>query len=269
MANELTGLQGMSVAGNIGQALASIRTAIVQLRGTLNAMRGGFRAAGVGIGSSVKSGIRAGIAGLNGVISSGVSSGMSAGVGPARSGGAQIGNSAKNAFQTSFKIAQIASMELQNATNALANGSGAFYSKVREIASQAVEEAKSAAGVQSPGHIAHMWGDEMGYSSMMIETRGKGIIGSIRKVTSNAVNAFNPNLTGQLGLSTPNLDASRLDAVRRMNQSTGLGQSQRPVAIHIGAGAIQLDARNLTTTESRQIMINALEGLDDIKNIDV
>ena len=39
--------------------------------------------------------------------------------------------------------------------------------------------------------------------------------------------------------------------------------------IIIGAGAIQLDARNLTTKESRQIMINALEGLEVVNGIDI
>ena len=37
--------------------------------------------------------------------------------------------------------------------------------------------------------------------------------------------------------------------------------------INIGEGAVQLDARNLTTKESRQVMINALEGLNTIKGI--
>ena len=269
VANELTGLQGMSVVGNIGQALASIRNAVIQLRGTLNAMRGGFRAAGVGIGSSVKNGIRAGIAGLNGVVASGVNAGMGAGVGPARAGGSRIGNSAKTAFQTSFKISQVASAELQYAIQALQNGSGAFYQTVRDIAAQAVQEAKDAAGQHSPGHIARMWGQEMDYSSMMLRQRGAGVIKSVKDVTSRAVRAFNPNLTSQLDFAGPAFDSSRLDAIRRMNQSSNLGQGQRPVSIHIGEGAIQLDARNLTTTESRQIMINALEGLDDIKGIDI
>ena len=37
--------------------------------------------------------------------------------------------------------------------------------------------------------------------------------------------------------------------------------------INIGAGAIQLDARNLTTKESKQIMINALEGLTTYETV--
>ena len=269
VAGQLSGLQGMTVAGNISQGLASVRAAIVQLRGTLNAMRGGFRAAGMGLGLSIKTGMRAGIAGLGGIISSIVGSSMRAGVGPARAGGSHMGTSGKTGFQSGFKLADVASAEVTNTVNAVRNGASALVSAVTDIANQAVQAAKDAAGVNSPGYIAHMWGDEMGYSSMMIETRGKGLVSSIRKVTSSAVNAFNPGLGSQLAFGSPTLDASRLDAVRRMNQSSGLGQGQRPVSIQIGEGAIQLDARNLTTTESRQVMINALEGLDDIKGIDV
>ena len=268
-ANALSGLQGASVAANMGQALASIRNAIVQLRATLNAMRGGFRSAGVGIGASLKSGIHAGIAGIGGVVASSVASGMSAGIGPAQSGGASIGNAGKSSFQSSFKISQVASAELQYASQALQSGAGAFYATVREIAAQAVQEAKDAAGQKSPGHIARMWGKEMDYSSMMLKQRGAGVVRTVRDVTSDAVKAFNPNIGSVLAFNSPELDASRLDSIRRMNQSSGLGKSQRPVAISIGEGAIQLDARNLTTTESRQIMINALEGLDDIKGIDI
>ena len=37
--------------------------------------------------------------------------------------------------------------------------------------------------------------------------------------------------------------------------------------INVGKGAIQLDARNLTTKESKQIMINALEGLTTAQSV--
>lgn len=266
-ANQLNSLSGVAMGGGIGAILANVRNAVVQLRATLAAMAGGFRSSGVAIGAGLRGGIAQGLAGLSGMVVARVSSGMAAGVGPATSGGARIGLSATNSFRNSFKIAQIASMELQNATNALANGSGAFYSKVREIAEQAVKEAKSAAGVASPGYIARMWGAEMGYSAMMIGDKGSQVISSIRNVTQSAVNSFDPNLANQLAFSTDSLGMGRLNGIRQMGQSTMTGNSQNPVSIIIGEGAIQLDARNLTTTESRQIMINALEGLDDIKEI--
>ena len=268
-ANKLNGLQGLQGGGGIGQALASVRSAIVQLRATLNAMRGGFRASGVGIGSSLKGGVRAGLAGLGGVIGAQVSSGMNAGVGPARSGGSRIGSGAKSSFQAAFKIAQVASDELNYAVQALQSGASALYSTVQDIASQAVQAAKDAAGQRSPGHIARMWGKEMDYSSMMLRTRGAGVIKAVREVTGSAVKAFGPVLPEELAFSSPQLDASRLDSLRRMNQSSTMGKTQRPVSIHIAEGAVQLDARNLTTTESRQVMINALEGLNDIQGIDI
>lgn len=44
-------------------------------------------------------------------------------------------------------------------------------------------------------------------------------------------------------------------------------QINRGHTINIGKGAIQLDARNLTTKESKQIMINALEGLTTYETV--
>ena len=48
---------------------------------------------------------------------------------------------------------------------------------------------------------------------------------------------------------------------------TNAGQVKNGHTINIGKGAIQLDARNLTTKESKQIMINALEGLTTYETV--
>ena len=100
---------------------------------------------------------------MPGTVVGAVASGVNAGVGPALSGGANIGNAGRSGFQSTFKIADVASAELNYAIQALQNGAGAFYSTVREIAQRAVQEAKDAAGQKSPGHIARMWGKEMDY----------------------------------------------------------------------------------------------------------
>lgn len=265
-AKQLHRLQGVSTGGGIGAILNSVRTAVVQLRGTLNSMRGGFRSSGVGIGTSLKSGIHEGLSGLGGIVSASVTSGMSAGVGPARSGGTQIGNGGKSAFQGSFKIAQVASAELQNAINALRNGAGGFYAVVREIAQKAVQEAKDASGQHSPGHIARMWGQEMVYSSQMVRERGSGLINAVRGVTSNVVKSWNGGLANRLRLG---MDTAMVNSLKEMTVKSTMGKKQRPLNIQIGEGAVQLDARNMTTKESQQVMLNALEGLDVIDGIDV
>ena len=266
VAGQLNGLQGLNVGGGIAAALASVRNAIIQLRATIMSMSGGFHAAGFNIGNSLRAGVQAGLAGLPGTVVGAVTSGVNAGVGPAQAGGANIGNAGRSGFQSTFKIADVASAELNYAIQALQNGSGAFYSTVREIAQRAVQEAKDAAGQKSPGHIARMWGKEMDYSSMMLRTRSAGVIRSVRDVTQSIVSAGTP-LSEAFGV--PELDMARINTLRNMNSRSRMGQTIRPVSITIGEGAVQLDARNLTTTESRQIMLNAIEGLDVIEGINV
>ena len=266
-AKQLNKLSGVTIGSDIGQILTNIRSALTQVRSTLNSMGGGFRATGVRIGSNVKAGVNQGLAGLNGTVTSKVSAGMNAGTGVARAGGARIGAAGKAGFQSQFKLAQIASSELTYATQALQNGSGAFIQVVHDIAEQAVQEAQNTIDQHSPGRIARMWGAEMGYSSMLINNEGQGVIRSIQDITRGAVDAFNPNLSSQLAFNSPDLNAGRLNAMRNLNNTQGNGQNQNPVTIIINEGAIKLDARNLTTTESRQIILNGLEGLEDIQGI--
>ena len=54
-----------------------------------------------------------------------------------------------------------------------------------------------------------------------------------------------------------------------MNRTGNLNNTNNPVNIIVGEGAVQLDARDLTVKESRQVMINALQGLGMIKNIEL
>ena len=72
------------------------------------------------------------------------------------------------------------------------------------------------------------------------------------------------------GFNTPPINHANLDTYRLAAGYNGTGAGNRNnTTIIISEGAIQLDARNLTTKESKQVLINALQGLDSIKNIDV
>ena len=57
--------------------------------------------------------------------------------------------------------------------------------------------------------------------------------------------------------------------MRTLTSTAQWGKSIQNVELHIHEGAVQLDTRNLTTRESKQIMINALEGLDAVTNINI
>lgn len=67
------------------------------------------------------------------------------------------------------------------------------------------------------------------------------------------------NTNGQQGQARANART-----VGNVNKNYNNARRNTGHTINVGAGAIQLDARNLTTKESRQVMINALEGLTSI-----
>lgn len=268
VATQLSGLGGMNVNEGITQALSSVNNAINQLRATLASASGGFMSSGIRIGSGLTNGVRAGVAPLPGVVVSRINSAAGAGAGAAWSGGARMGNSATRGFQSAFKIANIASAEVSYATQAIQNGTGAFVQAVGSMAEQAVQEAKNKLDQQSPGRIARMWGAEMGFSREQILSKGGGLIEGIGSITRKAISAGEGSINMGSAFTT-DFNANRLNSVNAMNKPSDMGKQQRPVNIIIGAGAIQLDARNLTTKESRQIMINALEGLEVVNGIDI
>ena len=268
VATQLSGLGGMNVNEGITQALSSVNNAINQLRATLASASGGFMSSGIQIGSGLTNGVRAGVARLPGVVVSSINSAAGAGAGAAWSGGARMGNSATRGFQSAFKIANIAGSEVSYATQAIQNGTGAFVQAVHDMAQQAVNEAKNTLDQHSPGHIARMWGSEMGFSASEVTNKGASLISSVRGITQKAVLAGQSNLNMNSAFNT-DMTTGRLNALNSMNQSSDMGKTQRPVSIVIGEGAVQLDARNLTTQESRQIMINAIEGLEMVNGVDV
>ena len=262
VATQLSGLGGMNVNEGITQALSSVNNAINQLRATLASASGGFMSSGIQIGSGLTNGVRAGVAPLPGVVVSSINSAAGAGAGAAGAGGARMGNSATRGFQSAFKIANIASSEVSFATQAIQNGTSAFVQAVGSMAEQAVQEAKSKLDQHSPGRIARMWGDEMGYSKQLVLNKGQGLVSGIRDITSGAVNAGQGSINMGSAFTT-DFDYARLNAVNTMGQGSNMGSSNGSVTINFAEGAVKLDAHNMTTKECRQIMINAMDGLSD------
>lgn len=267
-ASELSKLQGTTMGGGISAILNSVATAVRQLRATLSAMSGGFRANGVQIGSSLRGGIRAGMTGLNGVVTGAVASAGNSGKATGFTYGQGIGGRMKSGFQAQFKIASIVSAEMQNVVNAINSGGANAVSAISSVASQMVQEFRNKLDTHSPGIIANTTRDEMGYTTGYIVSQGKNVVSAVGNVARGMVNSFNPTLSASL---SGGFNQTQLDSARGMttNAISGGSNAYRPVNIIINEGAIQLDARNLTTKESRQVMINAIEGLDVVKGIDV
>ena len=268
-AKQLNGLKGTQGVGGISEVLSSVSSAVRKLRSTLNAMRGGFRSSGVGIGSSLKGGIKQGMNGLGATISGSVRSASGSGRAMGGTGGRGIGTAMVNGFKTTFKISTVINNEMTYSLQAIQNNQAGLVGAIGSLAQAMVDEAKSKFDQQSPGKIARMMGAEMDYGTQLINSRGAYTVNATRNMAQRIVSAFNPQLNNPLESMNTAMSLNRLTAVRNMSRGSDMGKQQRPVSIHIGEGAVQLDARNMTTTESRQLMINALEGLDVVNGVDV
>lgn len=268
---QLNSLSGMSLGG-VGSLLTAVTTTLAQLKATLSASAGGFYASGAAIGTSIVNGVRGGLAGLSGVVTSAVSSAINTGVGLGSSGGARIAQAINSGFSGALNLADTMSTEMDYVVDAVNNGISAAKSAAQSGAEEVVQAFKDGVNTGSPGDIAWTMYDEMWYTHDFIVSEGKYVAKAAKIVGQNVVKSFgNPSLGVQSGLDAFNSDyvVSQSGTIDTMLSTAPSRQDNRPVVLNIHEGAVKLDARNLTTKESKQVMINALEGMDCISNVNI
>ena len=272
--NQLNSLAGTSLNGGISSLLSSVTSAVNQTKTTLYSMSGGFYSAGVNIGQSITNGVRAGLSGLASIVSSTVSSAIASAVGVATSGGARLGQALTTGFKTNLKLADAMSTEMNYVVQAVNNGISSAKQAARNGAQDVVAEFKAGIETGSPGAMAWATYDEMGFIRDFIVSEGKHVVTAAKRLGQNIVTGFgdpslniggltDPLTSGQFNMGSLGIMETMLSTAPN---TSGIGQN---VEIHVHEGAVQLDARNLTTRESKQVMINALEGLDAISNVNI
>lgn len=267
---QLNSLAGTTLNGGIGALLTSVTNALNQLKTTLYAMSSGFYSAGVNIGLSIVNGVNTGLAPLSGITIARVASATNSAVGTGRSGGAKIGRAVTQGFKQNLKMAQAMKQEMSYVTQAVNNGISAAKTAARNGAQDVVAEFKRGIETGSPGAMAWATYDEMNYINDFIVSEGKNVVASAKRLGQNIVTGFgNPSLNVGLGSVPTDYNLEQLHGMRTLTSTAQWGKSIQNVELHIHEGAVQLDARNLTTRESKQIMINALEGLDAVTNINI
>lgn len=267
---QLNSLAGTTLNGGIGALLTSVTNALNQLKTTLYAMSGGFYSAGANIGLSIVNGVNTGLAPLSGITIARVASATNSAVGTGRSGGAKIGRAVTQGFKQNLKMAQAMKQEMSYVTQAVNNGISAAKTAARNGAQDVVAEFKRGIETGSPGAMAWATYDEMNYINDFIVSEGKNVVASAKRLGQNIVTGFgNPSLNVGLGSVPTDYNLEQLHGMRTLTSTAQWGKSTQNVELHIHEGAVQLDARNLTTRESKQIMINALEGLDAVTNINI
>lgn len=267
---QLNSLAGTTLNGGIGALLTSVTNALNQLKTTLYAMSSGFYSAGANIGLSIVNGVNTGLAPLSGITIARVASATNSAVGTGRSGGAKIGRAVTQGFKQNLKMAQAMKQEMSYVTQAVNNGISAAKTAARNGAQDVVAEFKRGIETGSPGAMAWATYDEMNYINDFIVSEGKNVVASAKRLGQNIVTGFgNPSLNVGLGSVPTDYNLEQLHGMGTLTSTAQWGKSIQNVELHIHEGAVQLDARNLTTRESKQIMINALEGLDAVTNINI
>lgn len=267
---QLNSLAGTTLNGGIGALLTSVTNALNQLKTTLYAMSGGFYSAGANIGLSIVNGVNTGLAPLSSITIARVASATNSAVGTGRSGGAKIGQAVTQGFKQNLKMAQAMKQEMSYVTQAVNNGISAAKTAARNGAQDVVAEFKRGIETGSPGAMAWATYDEMNYINDFIVSEGKNVVASAKRLGQNIVTGFgNPSLNVGLGNVPTDYNLEQLHGMGTLTSTAQWGKSTQNVELHIHEGAVQLDARNLTTRESKQIMINALEGLDAVTNINI
>lgn len=267
---QLNSLAGTTLNGGIGALLTSVTNALNQLKTTLYAMSGGFYSAGANIGLSIVNGVNTGLAPLSGITIARVASATNSAVGTGRSGGAKIGRAVTQGFKQNLKMAQAMKQEMSYVTQAVNNGISAAKTAARNGAQDVVAEFKRGIETGSPGAMAWATYDEMNYINDFIVSEGKNVVASAKRLGQNIVTGFgNPSLNVGLGSVPTDYNLEQLHGMGTLTSTAQWGKSTQNVELHIHEGAVQLDTRNLTTRESKQIMINALEGLDAVTNINI
>ena len=267
---QLNSLAGTTLNGGIGALLTSVTNALNQLKTTLYAMSSGFYSAGANIGLSIVNGVNTGLSPLSGITIARVASATNSAVGTGRSGGAKIGRAVTQGFKQNLKMAQAMKQEMSYVTQAVNNGISAAKTAARNGAQDVVAEFKRGIETGSPGAMAWATYDEMNYINDFIVSEGKNVVASAKRLGQNIVTGFgNPSLNVGLGSVPTDYNLEQLHGMRTLTSTAQWGKSIQNVELHIHEGAVQLDARNLTTRESKQIMINALEGLDAVTNINI
>lgn len=271
---ELNQLAGTSLNGGVSTLLTNVTNALNQLKATLAAMSGGFTASGILIGSSIVAGVQTGLSPLPSVVISSVSSATASAASTGWTGGSRIGTSVTNGFKSALKLASAMKTEMGYVKQAIDNGINAAKSAAESGAKEVVEAFKRGIETGSPGAMAWAMFDEMGYIRDFIVSEGKQVVSSARRLGQNIVDGFgSPALTidplSKLNGVNGSLTTEHIGSMETMMSRAPPAADNRPVSIYIYEGAVQLDARNLTTRESKQVLINALEGLDVVSSINL
>lgn len=269
-ATELAKLNEVAFDGAAADTmLGAIQTTLENVKSTLSAASG-FSDASVSIGSQIVNGINSGLAPLGGTIQGDVSSAINSAGSNALAGGSMLGRATSSGLKSSLQLKSIMETEVGYTLDAITSKEDDFYQagvKLGEAAKRGMESAKSI-NPGSPGNLAHIMIDEVGYILEAMTSKYGAAYNMAAGLGEAIYKGFgNPNLDIDTFMNNGQLTAEHIGALKTTISNAPDKTDNRPVTIIVQEGAIGIDARNYTTKEAQKLMITAFEGMDHIKNI--
>ena len=251
--------------------LGSIKTTLDNVKTTLSSASG-FSEPSVNIGSQIVNGVKSGISPLASTVQGAVSSAISSAGPQATSGGNTLGTNATNGMKSKLQLKSTMATEVGYALSAMTSRTQEFYNAGAALGRAANEgfQSQNAINPGSPGNLAHVMMDEVGYILDSMKSKYSTAKSIAAGLGSSIFQGFgNPNMDISMFTNGSQLTAEHIGALQTTISKAPDKTDNRPVTIIVQEGAVNVDARNHTVTEAQSLMITALEGMDHITNINV
>jgi len=251
--------------------LSSIQTTLENIKNTLAADTG-FSEPATNIGSQIISGTQSGLSPLPSTIQGAVSAALSSAAPQATSGGNTIGANATSGMKSSLNLKSTMETEVGYALTAMTSKEQEFYNAGAALGTAAKNgfESTNAINPGSPGNLAHVMMDEVGYILESMKSKYRTAYDMAAGLGNSIYKGFgNPALDVDMFTNGGQLTAEHIGALKTTISNAPDKTDNRPVTIIVQEGAIGIDARNYTTKDAQRLMITAFEGMDHISNITV
>jgi len=270
VATELAKLNNIVFDGAAADTiLGSLQTTLENVKNTL-AAASGFSEPATSIGSQIVSGVQSGLSPLPSTVQGQVSSAISSAGPQATSGGNTLGKNATDGMKSTLQLKSTMETEVGYALSAMTSRTQEFYDAGAALGRAAKEGFESVGAINpgSPGNLAHVMMDEVGYILEAMKTKYTAAYNMAAGLGSAIYQGFgNPSLDMNMFTNGGSLSAEHIGALKTTISNAPDKTDNRPVTIIVQEGAIGIDARNYTTKEAQRLMITAFEGMDKITDI--
>ena len=259
-ATELSKLNETTFNGDTANGvLTSLNTTIENIKTTLSGASG-FSEPATNIGTEIGNGVKTGLSPLTSIITTEITTATNSSASAGWTGGSYIGTSTTNGLKSALQIKTTMETEVSYALTAMTSRVQEFYDAGAALGNAANEgfQSQDAINPGSPGNLAHVMTDEVGYILKSM-TDNYSVAKNVAAGFGSAIyQGFgNPNL----GVNTTQDFISPYGLQTSVSQAPS-SQQNKTVNIFVGEGAFYIDARNKTEKEAARILTLGLESLD-------